>query len=72
MYVPVYVYMIITREYIYVYICIYIIDIRGIENPPNSGISNNICDSICIYITYISIHKMYIWGCVCIFTRGYT
>ena len=48
---------------IYIYIYAYILstfEVSGI--PPNFGISNNICDSICIYITYISIYKMYIWG----------
>ena len=31
-YVPVYVYMVITRIYIYIYICIYIIDMRNVPN----------------------------------------
>ena len=36
---------------IYIYIYAYILSI-----VPNFGISNNICDSICMYITYIYIY----------------
>ena len=59
--------------YIYIYIYAYILSTWEPYRITLFGISNNIRDSICVYITYIYI---YIYDVhkrgVCIFTSGYT